>query len=723
MNTDTPIIKPSEDSFSRADYAKRIAEIVMSRGNEDSIVSAIYGAWGSGKSSVLNLIREHLNAEEILAVNFNPWQFESGDKMVIQFFNTLAFTIGTSPFSQGEKIKNKIKEYGESLLPVVEKIPTGGGILGGIFKTVTKAIGDTSPEDHKRKLSELLRNEKKRIVVIIDDIDRLDDEEIYNLFKMVKLTGELPYVSYVLSFDIDVVSAAISKRYGNGKSNYGYQYIEKIVQLPVRLPKIRFSDMQSYTFDLIKASIKASSVVFDEDEFSRFYNLFSKYFMDKILVPRNAVQVANVARFTLPILAEEVNGTDILVLESLKLFYPSAYAVINSHPKIFVESDKDFVGTLPSRYETQFSKEELLEKAFSDCDSEKEKSHIQSLLHTIFPLFQENTANINYSHETRLKWYNSQRVASSKYLHRYLSFSIDQEDIPDSVFNDFLNSIPASSPTEVRNSLSDLLKEYSVHHVIHVMRSKEDTLDTVVAQKICLALAQNCDHLDEFSSIFLSSTGNSAMQSSMFIRRIVERLDQGEARIELVNTLIKASLDNKSFTNAVMMSLQMGFEKGDSPFSLEEFHQFNILLLQPYLDDGSSSVFSSHEDKVCSLLNSWKFLSADEFHEYIHDCLTAQPEIILDVLKTFTPISWSTARPNPFLSNFRKEEYEFLVNLVPEEWLMKAASSYMDAEGLSYKPPYSIEMRGDAEQSDANILNQFLLQRDLSLKNEGEEKA
>ena len=89
--TDAPITQPPEDRFSRVTFAERIAHTIIAQRDPASIVVGIYGPWGDGKTSVLNLIERVLEEDaRTVSVRFNPWRLGSESEMFVGFFETLA---------------------------------------------------------------------------------------------------------------------------------------------------------------------------------------------------------------------------------------------------------------------------------------------------------------------------------------------------------------------------------------------------------------------------------------------------------------------------------------------------------------------------------------------------------------------------------------------------------------------------------------------------------
>ena len=113
---DGPISSHDDDRFGRWPFAERVARVIATRTDPTSIVVGIYGPWGDGKTSVLNMMVEVLTGHDhVIVIPFNPWNFESEGQLIRAFFDTLSDAIGKSLTTMSEEIGKFLSKYGAVL--------------------------------------------------------------------------------------------------------------------------------------------------------------------------------------------------------------------------------------------------------------------------------------------------------------------------------------------------------------------------------------------------------------------------------------------------------------------------------------------------------------------------------------------------------------------------------------------------------------------------------
>ena len=249
--TDIPISEVNQDCFQRFNFSKRIAETISQQKTADSIVIGVYGDWGEGKTSVMNFIERNLSTfPDIIVCKFNPWRFKDESQLLSAFFNLLSAQLKKSIHTKKEKIGRLFAEYAEGVIPSIYGIKPGG-----LIKLFSKKYSTVDVEEQKRRIEKFLEEEKKRVVIFVDDIDRLDKKEIQTIFKLIKLTGDFSFTSYVLAFDEKMVAKAIGENYEDGGEQAGKNFLEKIIQVPLRLPKAQTTALKKFCFKQVDNAV------------------------------------------------------------------------------------------------------------------------------------------------------------------------------------------------------------------------------------------------------------------------------------------------------------------------------------------------------------------------------------------------------------------------------------------------------------------------------------
>ena len=242
-----PILSAEQDELERDPFVRRLASALVDRktGKSRGVVIGITGPWGSGKSSILNLLRERLKADqpEAVVVSFDPWLISGRNDLISEFINELLATIKSEPRS-AKKLKNltnTITKYGEQIAPAVKLwIPVFGTFYQvGLNFVKTARSRDVSLSSLRKDLFDQLALISVPIVVLIDELDRIEDQEIRTVAQLVRSVADFPGISYVLAYDYDRVVQALGEGVlDSARAERGRAYLEKIVQLQIPLPVI-----------------------------------------------------------------------------------------------------------------------------------------------------------------------------------------------------------------------------------------------------------------------------------------------------------------------------------------------------------------------------------------------------------------------------------------------------------------------------------------------------
>jgi len=452
MHPDQP---SKDDDFQRRPFATRIAHIISKQTDPSPLVVAINGAWGEGKSTVFGYLSTALSEQNVPVLAFNAWEHSTEDGMLRAFFVGLAEAIDSPLFTKGEKlfddVKKKLGWLGNIMTESAMMLP--GGSLSG---TATQTAGNKLDSWLTPTLSELRRrvrnklNENgKRLAVLIDDPDRLDEAELFALLRLVKLTADFDYVTFVLAMDYDAVAKTVGRRFGG--DDHGYRFLEKIVQVSLKLPAISQARMRSYVVGLVNQVITDLGLDIPEHEGKRFHEVFQPLLMPRIRTPRIAKQYANVLRFTLGMLEpSEFNITDVILLEGIRLFYPDAFLRlanrIISEESIF--SVEDLFSDGEKRRENAFAA--LLPDNWPEADR-------KLLRNALVCLFPRQLSNHSISEERYKELARQRRVTCDEYLLRYLAAAIPENDVADAEIEEVIKLAESAAVVEITERLRPLM--------------------------------------------------------------------------------------------------------------------------------------------------------------------------------------------------------------------------------------------------------------------------
>lgn len=234
INADVPIKTIDDDELNRADFSIRVAESILNYDNEECLVLGLMGEWGSGKTSIRNMVFEHIesnNVEHIL-IKFNPWYFSNQDSLLFHFFDEL-----TESFNKKNSLNDIRTRVSKLMNKLVSAITLNAGIGGNCISLNLKDLSYKENYETvnsiKEDLIKLFADLDYKIIISIDDIDRLTNDEIKQIFLLVKSLANFPNVIYILSFEDFVVKEALSSESYSGDS-----YLEKIIQIPIFVPEV-----------------------------------------------------------------------------------------------------------------------------------------------------------------------------------------------------------------------------------------------------------------------------------------------------------------------------------------------------------------------------------------------------------------------------------------------------------------------------------------------------
>lgn len=265
--TDKPTSTIKEDFFRVEQYISGLSDFIRECNTPMTI--AIQGDWGSGKTSMMNMIRENLG-DKVITSWFNTWQysqFNMGDALALSFLSRLCGDLDTEAGQASGNIKKVFKtiaRIAKTAGVIAADTFVGGKAAETLENGINKAT-EQEPIDMPQAINDLKEQFKEavecktkqagkdRLVIFIDDLDRLHPGKAVELLEVLKLFLDCDKCVFVLAIDYGVVSQGVKQKYGEliGEEK-GKSFFDKIIQVPFKMPVAQY-DVENYVTTSLEA--------------------------------------------------------------------------------------------------------------------------------------------------------------------------------------------------------------------------------------------------------------------------------------------------------------------------------------------------------------------------------------------------------------------------------------------------------------------------------------
>ncbi len=715
LSSDQPSIDPKDDLFGHAPFAEHLAKSIRRNTGEHGLVLALHGPWGSGKTTVLNYLCHFIETDQStdgeppVIVHFNPWWFSGRDNLAHAFLNQLQAVLPTK--------SEKLKQLGSLLGEFAEGI--GGlidltGFTGGFAGLIGKAIGQISkqkPKDVpslKAKICKILHEAQVRVLVIIDDIDRLDESEVRQLFTVIKALADFPFITYLLAFDREVAAKAIERE----STLPGDRYLEKIIQVPFELPPVDKAALQNALFKkLDEVMIGTPDGLFDQ---SHWTNVYFEGIDGLIRVPRDIVRLTNTLSITYRSVVGEVNPVDFIAIEAIRVFLPSLYHTIRSHSTLFA-GHRDHSASASEKADRQ-----TFHEAWKDALPEEHRNSASELMKRLFPKLEDTI----FGSDWLSGWRKELRICHPEVFPVYFRLSLPPGSISRRELLEIISSM--ATPESFKEHLLRLRAEKRpdghsrVGAFLERLRDHtgKDIPASVVPGAIGVFLDTGDALIDPSDEQGMLSIGN-ALRTSFLVEKLLNRVEQ----IARSNILEAAISHGKGI--AVQLCLLKRIEEKlnkssdideNALLSVTEVDRLKGTWLARIFTLSQESSFIAHPE-LTRLLYAWRNWSDGTDARKWAETVTRQDEGLLKFLTAFLTYTTSqtlgdlAVRKKPRLNPSRLEPYidpakcaERLTIIRTRggepEWATEAISQYLKEHKMLQegKNPEAFEAFDDEEQ-------------------------
>ena len=317
------------------------------------------------------------------------------------------------------------------------------GLLKGFGKRATEiAQQKESLENVKLAVVSALEKQRQKIIVIIDDIDRLNNEQIRLIFQLVNCVAGFPNMIYLLSFDKSVVVRALEEEQ---KCN-GEEYLEKIIQVPFNVPEAKIEDIHRILFDQLDALWLGEDPCdnFEKEYWQEVYRNCLSPFINTI---RDVNRIMNVYKLKYGLLHSETNCIDLLAITTLQVCASEISEWIKENTNRLVGSSY----ALGISGIDQKKNRDAFLKEFEEITSNAEL--MLNALQVIFPKFSWNTGGYYFISETEDELRYKQKISCADRTPLYFRFSLEDVDVPKKLILDSIKNYNSAELDEMLNSL------------------------------------------------------------------------------------------------------------------------------------------------------------------------------------------------------------------------------------------------------------------------------
>lgn len=536
------------DLLSRENIIDNLYYTLINCSPEKKFVISLEGEWGSGKTTILNIVTKKINDDNnkdiIIIKDFDPWSYNDQCSMFRGMFDIILRESGL------KYSVTKTNRLIDDLYNILFDSKYGKKVK---FLSVFKIDEDIQISRIKSFINNYLEVNNKKIIFIIDNIDRASSENISLIFKLVSNIFDFKYITYILAFDDEKV-----KRVLENDLKIDYQYLKKIIQLQIKLPELQLSVKK----DVVKKCLSNLLILYGEkkEELHRYEELIS-------LLSSIIVDIRDLKRFLNSIMSfaykshKYLNPIDIIVIEFIKLYNNKLYKSIAKNKEFFISNDKEYcIESIELALDTKkFNVESKV--YFDSLFSDEENRKYSEMLSMIFPYVKkyikgeklEYEGNIIYNRfEERKIVTRGNSICSAKFFDLYFT-NLNNEFI-------YINSVLETFVVDINKDHSDVDKyvfqlingfNANLHKVLfETVQYYIDDINRNKLKSFACALFKYLTHIDDSVHYFSS---NAKSRVNYIIAEVLLKISHGEFNAFLDD--IKQDYSN--FQNINLISIAM----------------------------------------------------------------------------------------------------------------------------------------------------------------------
>lgn len=594
--SDEAIKFPEQDLFDRGKFIEDLQKGIENIPFSDSFVFGLYGSWGEGKTSVINLLINKLkDSRDYLIVNFDPWNFKDEEAILAAFYNKIEQSLSQKFILSG--FKKTFMKY-QNLISM------------GLSQTGIKinfSDSKESIEEIRQRIESYITQTKKKIIIFIDDIDRLQPEETQFIFKLVRLHAKFQNTIFLLALDPIVI-----QNYFKNDLNVDSEFLEKIVQKPIPLPAIEQQDIQLFLDNHLEKLFEELAISKERREklnkdFLLIYHAQIRKFFKTL---RRVKRYLNGLRSTLPPIKNEVNLYDFLILEIIRNFFPKIYNDIWRNPWSYLPIKWDIKLYFSSPFVSganEDKKNEIIQNHIANIVAdEKDDEIIKGLLKALF--FEvENALEQSQSAQNKSeKIYRVEKcITHPDSFKKYFMLKVPSSEISDEFIEATLALWHSTKDTAKENVISETIFELQEKSMLskffNILIVFVDKIPKEAIYKIIRVIYKNAG---KFSKEGAQNIDGSEYLNSikLFSSLVNDRIEKGK-----IHSILEETVINTHYLPFAVYIVGLFKEKGSSSyFNIYESADFDKL--QNEVANRLKKHFVDEKRDLFEEISGWSFV-------------------------------------------------------------------------------------------------------------------
>ena len=601
---------------------KNIQNLLINAINHHSIDHSysigLIGTWGSGKTTILNLVKQNDKLENTIFMHspgdetqdFDVWQFGSKESMIKGLYDTFLTNLGIdiTTFAGDRLIRN--------ISQVVAGVPQVGGIFSSIL-SCGQSIQDIN--DMKKQLSKYILSTNNHFVLCIENLDRANGEQVILLLKLINTVFDLPNVTYVLLYSEERMNQILSDA-----NSLDSSYIEKVINIEVKVPSdLNISKCKIWLQNLL------TTYNISENQIST-YDFLLDFISRRLNNIREFKRIVN-SVFTILAISESIrlNLPQLLAIQYIFFSNKSLYIAIKHHKKIFTFEDTYGPYARPHDINND-------DKNFFKKITESFSEYIP-LLENLFPKFEKYITDNNISNfgdtEKNLK---NRSINTRRYFDNYFYFNESKQVKINREVSNFISSI--NDGVNINSAWNDFFNKsikndrelYILELILFVdsydiMSSQKRTLlsETIFDDIAKKEYQSKWDYIDKLRlvniiSMLIEETDDEDFQT--FIQHIDHEYS-AYSLIEKIVSDIEKRLEGRT-SNSIRNAENIGkfFDKFRDYIYINDINLYDTKYYDPEVTRDFCAYLAKKDPEYLKCY-IYKFANAQNIYKVLYDCL------------------------------------------------------------------------------------------------------